>query len=159
MTEFFNNFAAVIVFLHVISAVIWVGGMIAVRFAIHYSIQEIPEPKIKIERTLENLRRFFNMVIPALVLLLITAIIMIIALGFKGTPLYSVVIAKEAIWTIMSIIFLIVYIKRNKAQKAYELGDFLGAKNNLAPIAKYFIPLNIALGIIAIFLGITLRGF
>ena len=159
MTELFNSFSAPIVFLHVISAVIWVGGMIAIRFAIHHSMQEIAEPKIKIERTLDNLRRFFNMVIPTVIVLLLTAIIMIIALEFKGTPLYSVVILKEVIWTIMTIVFITVYIKRNKAQKAFELGDYITAKNNLAPIAKYFIPLNIILGIIAIFLGVTLRGF
>ncbi len=159
MTELFNNFSSLIIFLHVISAVLWVGGMIAIRFAVHYSIQNIVEPKIKIERTLENLKRFFNMVIPAILILLITAVIMIIALGFKGTPLYSFVIAKEAIWTIMTIVFIIIYVKRNKAEKAFIAGDFLTAKNNLAPIAKYYIPLNIILGIIAIYLGVTLRGF
>lgn len=159
MTELFNNYAGIILFLHVISAVIWVGGMIAIRFAIHHSMAEIAEPKIKIKRTLENLRRFFNIVIPTIFLLLLTAIIMILGLGFKGTPLYSIVIAKEVIWTVMTIVFITVYIKRNKAAKAYELGDFISAKANLAPIAKYFIPLNILLGIIAIYLGITLRGF
>lgn len=159
MTELFNNFASLIVFLHVISAVLWVGGMIAIRFAVHYSIQNIAEPKIKLERTLENLKRFFNMVIPAILILLITAIIMIIALGFKGTPLYSFVIAKEVIWTIMTVIFVTIYIKRNKAEKAFIEGDFLSAKNHLAPIAKYYIPANIILGIVAIYLGITLRGF
>lgn len=159
MTELFNNFSSLIIFLHVISAVLWVGGMIAIRFAVHYSIQNIVEPKIKIERTLENLKRFFNMVIPAILILLITAVIMIIALGFKGTPLYSFVIAKEAIWTVMTIVFIIIYVKRNKAEKAFMEGDFLTAKNNLAPIAKYYIPLNIILGIVAIYLGVTLRGF
>ena len=159
MSELFNNFSSSIVFLHVISAVIWVGGMIAIRFAVHYSIQEIEEPKIKLGRTLENLRRFFNMVIPAILVLLITAIIMIIALGFKGTELYSIVIIKEAIWTIMTILFITIYIKRNKAQKAFDNSDFANAKNNLLPIATYFIPANIILGLIAIFLGITLRGF
>ena len=158
MTES-TSFLSLVVFLHVISAVLWVGGMIAIRFAVHYSIQNIAEPKIKIERTLENLKIFFNMVIPAIVILLVTAIIMILTLGFKGTPLYSVVIAKEVIWTIMTVIFITIYIKRNKAQKAFEEGDFLGAKNNLAPIAKYYIPLNIVLGIIAIYFGVTLRGF
>ena len=159
MTELFNNFSSLIIFLHVISAVLWVGGMIAIRFAVHYSIQNIVEPKIKIERTLENLKRFFNMVIPAILILLITAVIMIIALGFKGTPLYSFVIAKEAIWTVMTIVFIIIYVKRNKAEKAFIEGDFLAAKSNLAPIAKYYIPLNIILGIVAIYLGVTLRGF
>ena len=159
MIDLFKNYSSIIVFLHVTSAVIWVGGMIAIRFAVHYSMQNIEDPKIKLGRTLENLKRFFNMVIPAILTLLVTAIIMIIALGFKGTELYSIVIAKEIIWTIMTVILITIYIKRNKAQKAFDSGDFANAKNNLLPIATYFIPANIILGLIAIFLGITLRGF
>ncbi|MBP7748751.1 MAG: hypothetical protein KA070_01245 [Aliarcobacter sp.] len=159
MIDLFKNYSSIIVFLHVTSAVIWVGGMIAIRFAVHYSMHNIEDPKIKLGRTLENLKRFFSMVIPAILTLLITAIIMIIALGFKGTELYSIVIVKEIIWTIMTVIFITIYIKRNKAQKAFDSGDFANAKNNLLPIATYFIPANIILGLIAIFLGITLRGF
>ena len=158
MTES-STFLSLVVFLHVISAVLWVGGMIAIRFAVHYSIQNIVEPKIKIERTLENLKRFFNMVIPAILILLVTAVILILTLGFKGTLLYSIVIVKEAIWTVMTIVFIIIYLKRNKAEKAFIAGDFLGAKNSLVPIAKYYIPLNIILGIAAIYFGVTLRGF
>ena len=159
LIDLFKSYSSIIVFLHVISAVIWVGGMIAIRFAIHYSMQNIEDPKIKLSRTLENLKRFFNMVIPAIATLLITAIIMIITFGFKGTELYNIVIFKEIIWSIMTIIFITIYIKRNKAQKAFDNGDFASAKNNLQPIATYFIPINIALGLIAIFLGVTLRGF
>lgn len=159
MEELFNSFSSGIIFLHVISAVIWVGGMIAIRFAIHYSMQDIEEPKIKLGRTLENLRRFFNMVIPTIILLIVTAIIMIIALGFKGTSLYTIVIAKEIIWTIMTVVFITIYIKRNKAQKALNEGKLPLAKEILTPIAQYFIPINIILGLIAIYLGVTLRGF
>ena len=159
MSELFANYSSIIVFLHVIAAVIWVGGMIAIRFAVHYSMQDVTDPKIKLGRTLELLRRFFNMVIPSILLLLITAVIMIIGLNLKGTPVYSLALIKEAIWTVMTVVFIIIYIKRNKAEKAFIEGDFLAAKNNLAPIAKYYIPLNIILGIIAIYLGVTLRGF
>ena len=159
MLDFFKNYSSIIVFLHVISAVIWVGGMIAIRFAVHYSMQNIEEPKIKLARTLDLLKRFFSMVIPAILTLLITAIIMIIALGFKGTELYNVVVIKEIIWSIMTLIFITIYIRRIKAQKAFDNNDFLNAKNNLLPIATYFIPVNIVLGLVAIFLGITLRGF
>ena len=133
--------------------------MIVIRFAVHYSMQNIEEPKIRLGRTLENLKRFFSMVIPAILTLLITAIIMIIALGFKGTELYNVVVIKEIIWSIMTLIFITIYIRRIKAQKAFDNNDFLNAKNNLLPIATYFIPVNIVLGLVAIFLGITLRGF
>ena len=159
LADFFKNYSSIIVFLHVISAVIWVGGMIAIRFAVHYSMQNIEEPKIKLARTLDLLKRFFSIVIPAILTLLITAIIMIIALGFKGSELYSIVVIKEIIWSIMTFIFITIYIKRNKAQKAFDSGDFANAKNNLLPIATYFIPVNIVLGLIAIFLGVTLRGF
>ena len=133
--------------------------MIAIRFAVHYSIQNIEDPKVKLGRTLENLKRFFNIVIPTIITLLITAIIMIVALGFKGTALYNIVIVKEIIWTIMLIIFITIYMKRNKAQKAFDSGDFANTKKQLIPIATYFIPINIVLGLVAIFLGITLRGF
>ena len=159
MSDLFNSYSSIIVFLHVISAVIWVGGMIAIRFAVHYSMQNIEDPKVKLGRTLENLKRFFNIVIPTIITLLITAIIMIVALGFKGTALYNIVIVKEIIWTIMLIIFITIYMKRNKAQKAFDNGDFANTKKQLIPIATYFIPINIILGLVAIFLGITLRGF
>lgn len=158
MVDFFNNYSSIIVFLHVISAVVWVGGMIAIRFAVHYSMQNIEEPKIKLERTLENLKRFFSLVIPAILTLLITAIIMIIGLGFKENTLYSLIIVKELIWSLMTIIFIIIYIKRNKAQKSFLNEDMNTTKNNLIPIANYFIPINILLGIVAIFIGVLLRG-
>ena len=158
LVDFFNNYSSVIVFLHVISAVIWVGGMIAIRFAVHYSMQNIENPKIKLERTLENLKRFFKLVIPSILTLLITAIIMIIGSGFKESTLYSLVIVKELIWSLMTIIFIIIYIKRNKAEKAFLNEDMNITKNNLIPIANYFIPINILLGIIAIFMGVLLRG-
>ncbi|NQY94156.1 MAG: hypothetical protein HRT43_08340, partial [Campylobacteraceae bacterium] len=64
MKELFLQAPALIVFLHVLSAVVWIGGMIAIRFAIHYSMQNIQEPQIKLGRTLENLQRFFNIVLP-----------------------------------------------------------------------------------------------
>ncbi|QKF68274.1 putative membrane protein [Arcobacter venerupis] len=159
MSEFFNNFSTLIIFLHIISAIIWVGGMIVIRFAVHYSMQNIEDPKIKLGRTLENLKRFFSMVIPSIILLVTTAIIMILALEFKGGELYKFVILKEIIWSIMTIIFIVIYIKRNKAQKAFDNADFASAKNQLTPLAKYLIPINIVLGLFAIILGITLRGF
>ena len=159
MSELFNNFSTLIIFLHVISAIVWIGGMIVIRFAVHYSMQNIEEPKIRLRRTLENLKRFFYMVIPSIITLLITAIILILALDFKDTELYKFVIAKEIIWFIMTLIFIIIYIKREKAQKAFNGGDFLSTKNQLNPLAKYLIPINIFLGIVAVILGITLRGF
>jgi uncharacterized membrane protein len=158
MEALFNSYSTEIVFLHVLSAIVWVGGMIVMRFAVHYSMASVEDPKIKLGRTLESLRRFFNMVIPSIILLLLTAIIMILALGFKGTPAYDTVILKEIIWVVMAVVFTMIFIKRNKAQKFYDRNDFAGAKAMLAPLAAWMIPLNIVLGLIALYFGITLRG-
>lgn len=159
MKELFLISPSLIIFLHVLSAIVWIGGMIAIRFAVHFSMQQIQEPKIKIERTLDNLQRFFTLVIPSIIILLITALLLVFGIGFKDTPLNSIVHIKESIWLVMTIVFILVYIKRNRAQKAFNEGNMPTVKANLEPIAKIYIPLNILLGIVALYLGVTLRGF
>lgn len=119
MSELFNNFSTLIIFLHVISAIVWIGGMIVIRFAVHYSMQNIEEPKIRLGRTLENLKRFFYMVIPSIITLLITAIILILALDFKYTELYKFVIIKEIIWFIMTLIFYSYLYKKRQSSKSF----------------------------------------
>ena len=159
MKELFLISPSLIIFLHVLSAIVWIGGMIAIRFAVHFSMQHIDEPKIKLSRTLDNLKNFFNLVIPSIIVLLITALLLVLGIDFKGTPLNKFVHIKEAIWLIMTIVFIIVYIKRNKAQKAFEQDIFPEVKAQLEPIAKIYIPLNILLGLFALYFGVTLRGY
>lgn len=146
-----------VVFLHVLSAIVWVGGMIAIRLAVHPSLLKISDDTIRIGRTLEILKRLFIVVIPFVVILLVTAIMM--ALTFKGSPLYSVILIKEVIWTIMAINLGYMIYARNKAAKAFEANDLMKAKKLLAPLPKYLLPLNIFLGVIGLWLGVSLRGF
>jgi len=159
MTELFNNYSALIVFLHVFSAIVWIGGMIGIRMTVHPSMQSIDDPKIKLGKTLEIMKRLLNMVIPMIIILLVTAIIMAIGFGFKGTELYTMVLIKEAIWTIMGVIFIVIYVKRNRAEKLFNKGEFGGAKEKIKLIPNLLLPINIGLGLIALYFGIVLRGF
>jgi uncharacterized membrane protein len=147
--ELFLNFSTLIVFIHILSAMVWIGGMVALRFAVHFSLQAIDDPKIKLQTTLLNLKYFFNMVIVSIVLLFVTAFIMVQALELNS----SIVYLKEGIWTVMTLVFIIVFIKRQKAHTFFNNNDFVNAKKELQPIAVYFIPLNIVLGLTALFLG------
>jgi len=155
----FSDYTSLIIFLHVISAIIWVGGMIALRFAVHFTMQSIDKPETKLKLILDYLQRFFNIVRPMIGLLLVTAVIMTIGFAFKGTPLAITAHIKEAIWLVMTILFIIIYLKRNTAQMYFDAKDFKSSKETLELIAKYLIPLNIILGLIALYFGITLRGF
>jgi uncharacterized membrane protein len=131
-----------VVFLHILSAVIWVGGMIAIRFAVHPSLQKIEDKTLRVERTTELLGNFFRIIKVFIWVLLITGTWMAYAKYGFTVPLLH---AKESIWLVMAIVFFVIVHKHKK-------GD-------LAPIAKWLIPTNIVLGLIAILLGVFLRGF
>ncbi|MCD6258102.1 MAG: hypothetical protein J7J31_00705 [Helicobacteraceae bacterium] len=158
MTEFLAEYKTIIVFLHVMSAMVWVGGMIAMRFAAHYSFMEIESPQKRLERTAHALKNLFTIVTPFVVILFVTAIIMIKGYALSASSLSSLVHAKEGIWIFMAVNLFSMILRRNKAMKLLEAGDTLRAKNALGLIGKYMVPLNIILGIIAIYLGASLSG-
>ena len=58
----------------------------------------------------------------------------------------------------MAGVFILVYIKTKQAKKAFEMGEMLKTKNALILISKYLIPLNIFLGLVAVYLGVVLRA-
>ena len=158
ITNMFGHYSTIIVFLHIISAVIWVGGMIAIRVAVHPSLQSLEEPKLKLGKTLQVVGKLFKLVIPFIIILIITATLMAVGLGFKGTDLYWLIHVKEAIWTIMTINFIYMFRQRSKAQKLFDSGDLSSAKKCVSKLPNLLLPINIILGIGAIFAGVVLRG-
>ncbi|ATB69393.1 hypothetical protein SJPD1_1283 [Sulfurospirillum diekertiae] len=154
MQALFEHYKTIILFLHIISAVIWVGGMIAIKFAVHPVIQSIEEPKIKLGKTLHIVGRLFNLVMPFIVLIVLCGFIIL-----KGTGLSGVVVhIKESLWTIMTLNYVYMYIKRTHAQTLFDRGDFASAKEQVRLLPNVLLPLNIVLGVVAIFLGVELRG-
>ena len=170
LVEFFWNNIEIIVFLHVISAVIWVGGMIAMRFAAHYSFQEL-EPAQRLPRTAQALGNLFAIVAPFIVILIVTAVLMAVGWGFRAASvdadgniidevaygIYQLVHVKEAVWMVMALNYGYMVWRLLKAKKFIALGDMLAAKAMLGMIGKYLVPLNIALGLAAIYMGVMLR--
>ena len=154
------HYGNIILFLHVLSAFVWVGGMIAIRFAVHPALQHIEDPQVKLARTLEILKNFFTLVIPMIVILITTAVFLSVGLQFKaiGGSLYAFVHVKEGIWMLMVIFFIVIYMRRNKAERAFISGDLETTKKMLQPISAIFIPTNIFLGLTALFIGGILRG-
>ena len=172
MIELFADYRTQIIFLHVISAVVWVGGMIAMRFAAHNSFVEIESPLHRLERISHALKRLFYIVSPFVIILIITAVIMAVGLGFRvaavdasgnviddyAMTLYNLVHLKEVIWMVMGANLALMMFFRAQADKLLVKGDATGAKGKLGLIGKYMVPLNIILGIVAIYLGVTLRN-
>lgn len=158
MEAFFSEYKTLIIFLHVISAVVWVGGMIALRYAAHPSFLEIESPQKRLERVADALKRLFYIVAPFVVILLLTAILMIKGYALSQSEFKIFAYAKEALWSVMFINFGVMILRRNRAEKALKEANFVLAKNQLQMIGKFMVPLNIALGVVAIFLGSLLSN-
>ena len=153
MQEIFSEYKVIIVFLHVFSAVVWVGGMIAMRYAAHPSFIEIESPAKRLERISHSLKRLFSIVLPFVIILLITAVVMIKGYELSQSEYTLFSHLKEGIWSVMFINLIVMMKRRNRSDKMIEEGDFVGAKNQLELIGKFMVPVNIVLGITAIFIG------
>jgi len=155
MAEIFAEYKVLIVFLHVLSAVVWVGGMIAMRFAAHPSFMAIASNQERLARATHATKRLFIIVFPFIVILLITAVFMLVGYDIKNTPHAQTAHIKEGIWVVMFINYLIMIKRRNRACKLLADGDVVGAKFSMGIVGTYMIPVNIVLGLIAIYLGAT----
>lgn len=83
---------------------------------------------------------------------------MAIATGGHHGDLKSLFLSKEIIWTIMAVNYTYMYIKREKAWKLFSTGDVAGAKAQMTWIPHLLLPLNIILGLVALWMGVSLRG-
>jgi uncharacterized membrane protein len=159
MMEFVMEHRSWFIFAHIIAAVIWVGGMISMRFAAHYSFVDIVNPQDRLEKSSAALKRLFTMVLPFVLILAGTGAVLTIAYGIKYTEFHYLTHIKEGIWTLMFINLVAMMLRRKKADKAMSEGDFNTARQMLGLIGKYMVPVNIVLGVIAIFLGAVLRSY
>ena len=174
MSTFFADYGHIMVFLHLLSAFIWVGGMIAIRLAAHPVIQKggvtdeqalksdvmvsMLEPKQRLGITLQITGRLFNLVMPFIVILFVTGLAMAIATGGHHGDLKPLFLTKEIIWTVMALNFIYMYMQRAKAWKLFSKGEMAAAKAQLTLIPNALLPLNIVLGVTALWLGVSLRG-
>ena len=174
MTELFANYGHFIVFLHVLSAFVWVGGMIVMRVAVHPVVSrggvtpeemlqsdvmsKMLEPIQRLGVTLQTVGRLFNLVMPFIILLFATGLTMAIATGGHHGELKTLFLSKEIIWTIMALNYTYMYVKRAKAWKLFREGEMKLAKAKMKWMANVLLPLNIVLGLVALWMGVSLRG-
>ncbi len=160
MDLFIAEYGRLLIFFHVISAMIWVGGMIVIRVAVHPSLQKISDPKSRIPRTLEVMKRLFFFVLAFVFLLMLTGTLLVLGYGFsENAPELSVIAhVKETILLVMFANLIAMMIKRKKAERAFYLGDDQIMAKHLGHISKVMIPVNIFLGLVALYFGIVLRG-
>lgn len=167
-----THFANQIVFLHVFSAVIWVGGMVSARYGRVKPLRSLSEPEDFIHET-KRYTRFFKMMAPFVVLLFVTSVIM--ALGYHdnaydedgfitsnaAVELLKMIHTKGGIWTIMAMNMGLMAWINLKASTSFNscsnVKECKRCKEALEIIYNYLMPVNIILGTVEIMLGVVLR--
>ena len=170
MTDYANG----IVFLHILGAVVWVGGMFSIRYMKDKPLKNIKDPQDFINELLRYKHLFF-MTFPFIVILFVTAVIM--ALGYHDSTydadgfildpdalkIMKMVHTKGIIWTVMAMNMMLM------AWLSYKAYNNLTADTSVTKqcsncgqaiwiIYTYLMPINIVLGIIELFLGVILRN-
>ena len=158
MSELFK-YADLIVFLHILGAIIWIGGMIAIKVAVHPVIHTLNQPEERVEKALEISKKLFKLVATFVVVIVATGLMMAIATNGHHTNRGYLFITKEIIWTVMAGNYLFMIFRLRKARAEFSSGNLQGARERASIIPHLLLPINIALGIIALYIGVKLRGF
>ena len=142
-------------FLHVLSDVVWIGGMFLAYMAVRPAVVEVLEaPPLRLKLWHAIFRRFFPYVWAAVALLLGTGFLM---LGSMPTvPMY--VIAMALIGIVMSAIFVYIYfVPFGALRRAVASEDWKAGGAALGTI-RMLVGTNLILGLINIAVAVLGRG-
>ena len=141
-------------FLHVISVVIWVGGMFLAYVAVRPAVAEVLEPPLRLRLWTGIFRRFFPWVWACVILILGSGFAMIGHM--PAVPVY--VIVMTVIGVVMSMIFMHIYfapfgrLKRAVAAEDWKAGG--AALNQI----RLLVGTNLALGLFNVAVAILGRA-
>lgn len=162
-----QDYSLFVIFLHVVGASVWVGGMITLWFLTRESASHVTIERRATSRA-EMYQKFFTFLSPFILLLFVTALFMALGykdnaidangftLDFKNLETYKLINTKGSIWTIMvmNMVFMIWILKKASCKlcKTKVRADCMWL------VGKYLLPINILLGLVGIFLGVFLRS-
>jgi uncharacterized membrane protein len=144
------NMLSIYILLHIISAVLWVGGMFFAHVCLRPIVVVQLEPAQRLKLWAAVFARFFPVVWGALITLLITGYLMIFAIwqSMAATPVYIHIM--NGLGIIMILIFMHVFFSPYKRLKnAVASEDWPTGGKALAQI-RMLVGLNIILGVVVV---------
>jgi uncharacterized membrane protein len=139
--------------LHLLGAVIWIGGMFFAYVILRPAAARLLEPPQRLSLWRETLGRFFTWVWIAIAALFVSGVHMLVsAYGLNAAPMY--VLAMLALAIVMTCIFAYVYFAPFKALRAgVDAGNWRAAGNALNAIRR-LVGTNLLLGIATVIVAV-----
>ncbi|CDW93972.1 MULTISPECIES: CopD family protein [unclassified Thiomonas] len=139
---------ALLVFLHLVAAVIWMGGMAFILFAMRPAAFALLQPPVRPQFILATLQRFFPLVWISIAVILISGLIIMLQIGFAQAPMGWH--AMLGIGLVMMAVFAHIYFAPyRRARQAASQQDWPALGRALEQIHPLVV-LNFSLGWIAI---------
>jgi uncharacterized membrane protein len=141
---------------HVLAAVIWVGGMFFAYMVLRRAVGSV-DPHVRLELWGQVFRQFFPWVWASVVALLLSGYGMVF-FGFGGFRAIGVhVHVMQAIGWLMIVLFLHLYFAPwPRLRRALEAGDDKMAARQLTQI-RWMVATNLVLGLLTVAIGATGR--
>lgn len=138
---------AILLFLHLVAAAFWVGGMATMHFAVRPAAVATLEPPLRLRTMAAALRRFFVGVDASVTLLFVSGVTMILLTGgFRGV--HWRIEAMMSIAIVMTGIYVYIRASVFKAlRRAVEESAWPVAAARLNTVRK-LVSLNLALGVV-----------
>jgi uncharacterized membrane protein len=144
----------VALFLHLISVVVWVGGMFLAYVCVRPTAAEVLEPPQRLRLWEGVFRRFFPWVWAAVILILGSGFYM---MG-QMAPVRMYVMVMAAIGVVMSMIFMHIYFAPfGRLKRGVAAQDWKGAGAALGQI-RMLVGVNLALGLLNVAVAVLGRG-
>jgi len=141
-------------FLHVLSVVVWVGGMFFAYMALRPVAASVLEPPQRLTLWAGVFGKFFPWVWASVALILATGLHMLMAFGGMAAPLYA--LAMLVLGVVMMLIFgHVFFAPYKKLKRAVAAQDWKAGGGALGQIRK-LIGINLSIGLLTIavvFLG------
>jgi uncharacterized membrane protein len=142
--------------LHVLAAVIWVGGMMFAHFALRPSVQSLP-PQQRLALLRAVLGRFLALAGAAVAVIVVTGFWLIHAAGGLAAMPPSVH-AMTALGALMALIYVfVVAVPYRRLRAAVAAADWAAAGAAMARL-RLLIAVNLALGVAVVLIAVALRG-
>jgi uncharacterized membrane protein len=146
---------AILLFIHLLAAAFWVGGMATLHFAVRPAAVATLEPPLRLRTMAAALRRFFVGVDAAVTLLFVTGVAMILLMGGFRSVHWRVE-AMMGIAIVMAAIYVYIRASVFKAlRRAVDESAWPIAAGRLDMVRK-LVSLNLALGVVVF--GVAIVG-
>ena len=160
VANFYEDYQSIIIMIHIVSAIVWIGASFMFVTSIFPSLMQIPNDRMITRTTIRILYRYLKITFIFSFLLVASGLFIVVErnLTTSGPLIETIIYTKGYIWIAMTSLYIYALFKIKSARNICFHGDTLRAIASLKIVTNYVFILSLVLGLVAIFFGIMLRG-